>query len=135
MQHRASQVHVVCGEFADGARLLIEVLRAIDAGVPTPRLFGQILTSVQAPSSLATALSEQGDFAAAIRAGARALAEAEREEHRYSQAVALAVRGGVYLRQGEFEAAQPLLERALELSRELELSLTLPGVTVHLGLV
>jgi len=134
MQHRAVPVHIARGEFTDATRLLTDVIRAVDSGGSSPRLFGQILTSVMARSSLAAALSEQGDFASASRAGERALAEAEREEHRYSQAVALSSSGAVHLRKGDFEEAQRLLERALELSRELELSLTLPGVTANLGL-
>ncbi|HEU4371555.1 MAG TPA: adenylate/guanylate cyclase domain-containing protein [Methylomirabilota bacterium] len=135
MQQRATQVHFLRGEFADGTRLLTDVVRVVESGGPAPRWFGQILTSVQARTSLASALGEQGDFTAASRAAEHALAEAERQEHRYSEAVALTARGGVYVRQGEFEAAQPFLERGLELSRELELSLTLAGVAAFLGLV
>src|SRR4029453_9374570 len=98
MRGRTAQVHFNRGEFGQARTLLADVLRATDGGGPFPRFFGQILTSVHARSSLAACLSEQGDFVSAIQASTRGLAEAEREEHRYSQAVAQGSGGVVYVR-------------------------------------
>ncbi len=134
MRGRTAQVHLGRGEFDRARPLLVDVLRATDGGGPVPRFFGQILTSVQVRGSLALCLSEQGDFAAAIQVSNRGLAEAAREEHRYSQAVAHGSGGVVYVRKGDFGEAVPLLETALELSRSLDLWLTRASATAHLGL-
>ena len=107
---------------------------AVGSGGPASRFFGQILTSVQAYSYLAWCLGEQGDFAAAIDAARRGLAEAEREEHRYSQAIVGGLGDLVYLRKGDLEAARCLLEPAVELVRTLELSLIRSLPLANLGL-
>src|SRR5262245_41206724 len=133
MRWRTAQIHLSRGEFDQARPLLADVLRAADGG-PSPRLFGQVLTSVQARSSLAICLSEQGDFVSAIQSSNGARAEAERKEHRYSQAVAETSGGVIRVRKGDFDEAVLLLEPALELSRSLELWLTRAAVTAHLGL-
>ena len=134
MRLRSAQIHLYRGEFAEATPLVADVLRAAGGGGPAPRFFGQILTSVQAHGYLAWCLSEQGEFASAIDAAKRGLAEAEREEHRYSQAVVRGLGGLVYLRQGDHEEARRLLEPAVELVRSLELSLIRSGTIANLGL-
>ena len=131
---RSAQVYIYQGEFAKATPLVADVLRAAGGGGPASRFFGQILTSVQAHGYLALCLGEQGDFASAADAAARGLAEAEREEHRYSQAVVRGLGGLVYLRKGALEEARCLLEPAVELVRKFELSLIRSGTIANLGL-
>jgi class 3 adenylate cyclase/tetratricopeptide (TPR) repeat protein len=131
---RSAQIYIYRGEFATATPLVADVLRAVGSGGPASRFFGQILTSAQAYGYLAWCLGEQGDFAAAIDAAQRGLAEAEREEHRYSQAIVGGLGGLVYLRKGDFEAARCLLEPAVELVRTLELSLIRSLTLANLGL-
>jgi class 3 adenylate cyclase/tetratricopeptide (TPR) repeat protein len=134
MRLRSAQIYIYRGEFAEATPLVADVLRAAGGGGPASRFFGQILTSVQARGYLAWCLSEQGVFASAIDAAKRGLAEAEREEHRYSQAVVRGLGGLVYLRKGDLDEAQRLLEPAVELVRSLELSLIRSGTIANLGL-
>jgi class 3 adenylate cyclase/tetratricopeptide (TPR) repeat protein len=131
---RSAQVYIYQGEFARATPLVADVLRAAGGGGPAPRFFGQMLTSVQAHGYLAQCLGELGDFASAIDAAKRGLAEAEREEHRYSQAVVRGLGGLVCLRKGDLEEARSLLEPAVELVRSLELSLIRSGTIANLGL-
>jgi len=131
---RLGQIYLYRGEFARATPLVADVLRAAGTGGTASRFFGQILTSVQAHGYLAWCLGEQGDFASAIDTAMRGLAEAEREEHRYSQAVVGNLGGLVYLRKGDLEEARRLLEPAVELVRSLELSLILSGTIANLGL-
>jgi tetratricopeptide (TPR) repeat protein len=134
MALRSAQIYIYRGEFAEATAPVTDVLRAAGGGGPAPRFFGQILTSVQAHAYLAWCLGEQGEFAPAIDAAKRGLAEAEREEHRYSQAVVRGLGGLVYLRKGDLEEARGLLEPAVELVRNLELSLIRSGTIASLGL-
>jgi len=134
MRLRLAQIYLYRGEFAKATPLVADVLRAAGKGGAAPRFYGQILTSVQAHSYLAWCLGEQGDFASAIDAAKRGLAEAEREEHRYSQAVVGGLGGLVYLRKGDLEEARLFLEPAMELVRSLELSLIRSGTIANLGL-
>jgi tetratricopeptide (TPR) repeat protein len=134
MELRSAQTYIYRGEFAEATPLVAGVLRAAGGGGPAPRFFGQILTSVQAHGYLAWCLGEQGEFASAIDAAKRGLAEAEREEHRYSQAVVRGLGGLVHLRKGDLEEARRWLEPAVELVRTLELSLIRSGTIANLGL-
>ena len=134
MRLRSAQIYHARGEFAEAMPLVAGVLRAADGGGPSPRFFGQILTKIQAHNYLTLCLSEQGDFASAIDVAKRGLAEAEGEEHRYSQAVVRSSGGLVYLRKGDLEEARRLLEPAVELARSLELWLIRLGTTASLGL-
>ena len=134
MRLRSAQIYIYRGEFAEATPLVAGVLRAAGGGGPAPRFFGQILTSVQAHGYLAWCLGEQGEFASAIDAAKGGLAEAEREEHRYSQAVVRGLGGLVYLRKGDLEEARGLLDPAVELVRSLELSLIRSGTIANLGL-
>jgi tetratricopeptide (TPR) repeat protein len=131
---RLAQIYLYRSEFAKATPLVADVLRAAERDGAAPRFFGQILTSVQAHGYLAWSLGEQGDFASAIDAAKRGLAEAEREEHRYSQAVVGLLGGLVYLRKGDLEEARRLLEPAVELVRSLDLSLIRSMTIANLGL-
>ncbi len=134
MELRSAQTYIYRGEFAEATPLVANVLRAAGDGGPASRFFGQILTSVQAHGYLAWCLGEQGEFVLAIDVAKRGLAEAEREEHRYSQAVVGALGGLVHLRKGDLEEARCWLEPAVELARSLELSLIRSGAIANLGL-
>jgi class 3 adenylate cyclase/tetratricopeptide (TPR) repeat protein len=134
MALRSAQTYIYRGEFAEATAPVADVLRAVGGGGSAPRFFGQILTSVQAHGYLAWCLGEQGQFASAIDAAKRGLAEAEREEHRYSEAVVRGLGGLVYLRKGDLEEARRLLEPAVELVRNLELSLIRSPTIANLGL-
>jgi class 3 adenylate cyclase/tetratricopeptide (TPR) repeat protein len=131
---RSAQIYIYRGEFAAATPLVADVIRAVGSGGTASRFFGQILTSAQAHGYLAMCLCEQGDFAAAIDASQRGLADAEREEHRYSQAIIGGLGGLVYLRKGDLEEARCLLEPAVELVRTLELSLIRSLTLTNLGL-
>jgi tetratricopeptide (TPR) repeat protein len=102
-------------EFLNRAVSLIEPGNEYDplgqAGVP----------SVRARGHLAWTLAEMGDFHSAQDVAAEALRLANTSGHAYSVCHACLGLGGTRLRQGEFEAAIPILTRGLTTSDQVPL--------------
>jgi len=89
--------------------------------------------SVLSGSYLAWTLAEQGDFVNGLRHGQEAVRVAEATDHRYSLILASWRLACLYDVKGEISNAIPLLERALGLCRDSDLTLLAPYVTWSLG--
>ena len=82
---------------------------------------------------LTRSLGEVGRFAEGIACGQEAMRLAERNTTAFGLATALAGLGFLYLRKAEPEAAIPLLERGLEVSRTYSVNNWLPTIGASLG--
>jgi class 3 adenylate cyclase/tetratricopeptide (TPR) repeat protein len=106
-------------------------------------LLGNAMTSAQFPMAglpavfcraiLALALTDLGHFTDATAVGEESLRLSELANHPYSMVFALLAGGGVHVRKGDFGAAIPLLERALELCEQTHLAFWFPFVGSGLG--
>jgi class 3 adenylate cyclase/tetratricopeptide (TPR) repeat protein len=94
---------------------------------------GPAVLSVVSRRWLVQALAETGAFAEGITSGEEAIRIAEATDHPYSLANACRGYGYLYVRQGYFQKAIPLLERSLELCRVWELRQIVAGLTLELG--
>jgi tetratricopeptide (TPR) repeat protein len=88
---------------------------------------------VLSASYLAWTLAEQGDFVNGLRHGQEAVHVADVTDHRYSLILASWRLACLYDVKGEIQNAIPLLERALDLCRDSDLTLLAPYVTWSLG--
>jgi tetratricopeptide (TPR) repeat protein len=91
------------------------------------------LASVVSRSFLAWALSECGGFAEGRAATEEGVQIAEAANHPYSRVVAYMAVGFRALRQGDFQRAIPVLERALDLAQRAHIRLLFPPVAATLG--
>ena len=91
------------------------------------------LPSVHSRTCLVWSLAELGDFAEASTRAEEGVAIAEAMDQPLSRTVAYAGRGVVWLRQGQYERAIGVLERALALTREWSIPLWFPRVASALG--
>jgi tetratricopeptide (TPR) repeat protein len=89
------------------------------------------LPSIRARSHLAWTLAELGEFGAARRIATEGMQLADASQHPYSLAHACLGLGGTRLRQGEFEAAIPILARGLQVSEQVPL--LRPPIAADLG--
>jgi tetratricopeptide (TPR) repeat protein len=98
--------------------------------------FGQILLpAVQSRAWLGMCHAELGTFAEGRVSGEEGLRIAEAVGHRASLIFAYWGAGLPYLHQGDLPQALPLLERALGICQDADLSLVFPWVASSLGLV
>jgi tetratricopeptide (TPR) repeat protein len=91
------------------------------------------LPSVLSGSYLAWTLAEQGDFVKGLSHGQEAVRVAEATDHRYSLVLASWRLACLYDVRGETQSATVLLERAMGLCRDSDLTLLEPYVTSSLG--
>ena len=89
--------------------------------------------SVLSGSYLAWTLAEQGDFVNGLLHGQEAVRVADATDHRYSLILASWRLACLYDVKGEIQSTTPLLERALGLCRESDLTLLAPYMTWSLG--
>jgi class 3 adenylate cyclase/tetratricopeptide (TPR) repeat protein len=107
------EIHRTLGDYRKARSSLLRVLELIGPGDEQDRL-GQVgLPSVRARSHLGWTLAELGDFPGAYAAAEEGLRLADASGHAYSIAHGCLGLGGVRLRQGEFQAAIPILTRGL----------------------
>ena len=117
----AGEIHRALGDFHKARSYLMRAVELVDAN-DAQSLQGQVgLPSVRARSHLAWTLAELGDFAGAYRAAEEGLRLADAAKHRYSVAHACLGLGGTRVRQGEFLAAIPILQRGLTASEQVPL--------------
>jgi len=89
--------------------------------------------SVLSGSYLAWTLAEQGDFGNGLIHGQEAVRVADATDHRYSLILACWRLACFYDVKGEIQSTMPLLERALGLCRDSDLTLLAPYMTWSLG--
>jgi class 3 adenylate cyclase/tetratricopeptide (TPR) repeat protein len=130
--------HLSVGEISrtlgDYTKARSSLLRALELIGPADEqeLLGQVgLPSVRARSHLAWTLAELGDFPAAHAAAEEGLRLATASGHSYSITHASLGLGGVRLRQGEFQAAIPILAHGLVASQRVPL--LRPPIAADLG--
>jgi class 3 adenylate cyclase/tetratricopeptide (TPR) repeat protein len=91
------------------------------------------LASVVSRSFLAFSLAECGAFTEGRAAAEEGVRIAEAADHPYSRVVAYMAVGFRALRQGDFQQAIPVLERALDLAQGVYLRLLVPRVAALMG--
>jgi class 3 adenylate cyclase/tetratricopeptide (TPR) repeat protein len=107
------EIYRTLGDYRRARTYLERVLELIGPEDQQQRL-GQVgLPSVRARSHLAWTLAELGDFTGARATAEEAVRLADTSGHSYSIAHACLALGGTRLRQGEFQAAIPILMRGL----------------------
>jgi tetratricopeptide (TPR) repeat protein len=109
------------GNYPKAREFLTRAIDLIEPGNQYDVLGQAGLPSVRARSHLAWTSAEMGDFSAAQKRAAEALQLANESAHAYSMCHACLGLGGTRLRQGEFEAAIPILARGLTISEQVPL--------------
>ena len=128
----AGEIHRTLGNYDHARDFLSRVIRMIEPG-NAQRGHGQVgLPSVRARSHLAWTLAELGDFDRARNVAEEGIRIADASGHTYSVCHACLGLGGTRIRQGEFEAAVPVLGRGLALTDRVPL--LRPPIAADLGL-
>ncbi|HWZ70370.1 MAG TPA: adenylate/guanylate cyclase domain-containing protein [Casimicrobiaceae bacterium] len=125
------EIYRTLGDYRKARTSLTRALELIGPGAQQDRL-GQVgLPSVRARSHLAWTLAELGDFPAAHAAAEEGMRLADASGHSYTLSHGCLGLGGVHLRQGEFQAAIPILARGLAASDRVPL--LRPPIAADLG--
>ena len=125
------EIHRTLGDYRKARSFLERVIELIGPGDEQDRL-GQVgLPSVRARSHLAWTLAELGDFPGAHAAAEEGIRLADASGHSYSVSHGCLGLGGVRLRQGQFQAAIPILARGLAVSERVPL--LRPPIAADLG--
>jgi len=103
------------------------------ADAAEPYRLGATSTLVVSAAWLVLPLAERGAFADGLEHGRAALRLAEAGQDPYGIVTAAYCLAYLHCLKGELDAARPLLERALAISREREFAVWLPQVTGVLG--
>jgi DNA-binding SARP family transcriptional activator len=119
-------------EYRDAEAAYGENVRML-AGARAQYRLGASSTLVMSAAWLVLPLAERGAFAEGLEHGRVALRLAEAAQDPYGIVTAAYCLGYLHCLKGELDAAQPLLERALAISREREFAVWLPQVTGVLG--
>jgi predicted ATPase/class 3 adenylate cyclase len=128
----AGEIQRTLGNYRKASEHLSRVVALIDSR-DAQRLQGQVgLPAVRARSHLAWALAELGDFDHARRIAEEGLHIADASSHAYSISHACLGLGGTRVRQGEFQAAIPILARGLAVTERIPL--LQPPIAADLGL-
>jgi len=128
----AGEIHRTLGNYDHARDFLTRVIRMIEPS-NAQRGHGQVgLPSVRARSHLAWTLAELGDFERARNVAEEGIRLADASGHTYSVCHACLGLGGTRIRQGEFEAAVPILRRGLALTDRVPL--LRPPIAADLGL-
>jgi tetratricopeptide (TPR) repeat protein len=109
------------GDYPKARDLFRQALDHIEPEAELDRMGHVGLPAVRVRSHLAWTLAELGDFAAARESAEEGLRIADRTNHPYDLAHACLGLGGVRVRQGEFEAAVPVLARGLAFTEQVPL--------------
>ncbi|HYS15346.1 MAG TPA: sigma 54-interacting transcriptional regulator [Candidatus Binatia bacterium] len=127
------QTYYVLGDYRRAAGFLTRNVEFL-ADQLAREFFGHgQLPSVHSRTCLVWCLAELGDFQDGVRHGREGVAIAEAVDHPFTLATAYAGLGSLFIRQGNLEAAIPILERGLDLCRTWNLSLWFPRIASALG--
>jgi transcriptional regulator with AAA-type ATPase domain/tetratricopeptide (TPR) repeat protein len=129
-----AQTYYVLGSYRRAAALLDWNIESLGGELERQSLGFAQLPSVHSRTALVWCLAELGEFAEGIRRGLEGVRIAEAVDHPYTLVTAYAGIGSLQVRMGDFDAAIPTLERALDLCRSWHLSLWMPPVTSALGI-
>jgi hypothetical protein len=128
----AGEIQRTLGNYRKASEHLSRVVSLIEPH-DAHRLQGQVgLLAVRARSHLAWSLAELGDFDRARMVAEEGLHIADASEHAYSVSHACLGLGGTRVRQGEFQAAIPILVRGLAVTEHTPL--LRPPIAADLGL-
>jgi DNA-binding winged helix-turn-helix (wHTH) protein/tetratricopeptide (TPR) repeat protein len=127
-----SYAYYFLGAYSAAVTLLTEALDSLGALPPRAHL-GAALPAVVLRHSLVQSLTELGQFDDGLSYGQEAVRIAERAGHSFSLYQACRSLARLYLGQGTFDRAIPLLERALALCHEADLPYGVPGTVFRLG--
>jgi DNA-binding winged helix-turn-helix (wHTH) protein/tetratricopeptide (TPR) repeat protein len=129
-----SYAYSFLGAYSAAVALLTEALGCLEALPPQARL-GAALPAVVLRHSLASCLTQMGQFDEGIRYGEEAISIAELAGHSFSLYQAYRSLARLHLCQGTFDRAIPLLERTLALCHEADIPYGVPGTVFRLGWV
>ncbi len=123
------------GRYREAADYAAKNVAALTGAVSRETFGLPYIAAVHSRTWLVLSLAELGDFAGAIVRGEEALRMAEAADQPFSMASARAGLGWLYLRKGDPARARPVLERALELSRDWNIRLFVAQIAATLGSV
>jgi class 3 adenylate cyclase/tetratricopeptide (TPR) repeat protein len=127
----AGEIYRTLGDYPKARALLRRAVELLGPSLEHDPL-GQVgLPAVRARSHLAWTLAELGEFDEARKVAAEGLRVANESLHPYSVCHACLGLGGTRLRQGEFDAAIPILARGLAVSEHVPL--LRPPIAADLG--
>ena len=121
------------GDYQAATDLFREVTESLKGDLSRERFGQALLPSVFARGYLTHSLAERGAFDESIAEAQEGLRIAEAADHPYSVSQAYRALGYVHVVKGEFDQAVPLLERALAMSRDWNISLLSPSCMGFLG--
>jgi class 3 adenylate cyclase/tetratricopeptide (TPR) repeat protein len=126
--------YLTVGDFRRAVDVLRRTIAALEGPLARERFGHASPPAVASRAYLVWALTELGDFGAAIVPAEEALRIADAADRPFLQLLASFALGFVHLRRGEFARAIPVLERALEICRVSNLrALAFHGVAAFLG--
>jgi class 3 adenylate cyclase/tetratricopeptide (TPR) repeat protein len=134
MNFRLGQVYHAIGEYRRAMDLLRRNVEALTGDLLWMRFSLAGIASVFARAWLGLCLAEVGEFGEGITLGEEGIRVAETAEQPFSMNGAYYSVGVLYLQQGKFYQAIPVLERNLALCQEANIPLFLPSVASALGL-
>jgi class 3 adenylate cyclase/tetratricopeptide (TPR) repeat protein len=129
------QIYYVLGDYGRAAEFFRRNVDGLVGKAARERFGLPQLPSVHSRTCLVWALAERGDFAEGVRVSDHALAIADSMEDPLNAVVACSGAGVLRWRRGEWPAAISVLERAMRLIRDANISLWLPRVGSTLGSV
>jgi len=127
------QTYHALGDYRRAAGFLSRNIDMLDGDLALQSYGFAQFPSVHSRTSLVWCLTELGEFEDGARIGRDGLRIAEAVDHPFTLATADAGIGSLYVRQGNFEAGIPILERGLDLCRTWKLSLWFPPIASALG--
>jgi DNA-binding winged helix-turn-helix (wHTH) protein/tetratricopeptide (TPR) repeat protein len=127
-----SYAYYSSGAYAAAVTLLTAALDSLGDLPPGARL-GAALPAVVLRHSMVQCLTELGQFDDGLHYGQEAVRIAEQAGHTFSLYQAYRSLARLYLGQGAFDRAIPILERALALCQEADLPYGIPGTVFRLG--
>jgi class 3 adenylate cyclase/tetratricopeptide (TPR) repeat protein len=132
--YRLGQSYHALGEYRTAIDLLEQSLPFTDEKFERNRVDLTVIPAVVSRYWLVIALSEWGDFVAAMSHAKRALEIAEHAEHPLSEVLGWLAVGSVLLRKGEFEGAVGDMERAMALCDRWSMRVWRPRVASSLSI-
>jgi class 3 adenylate cyclase/tetratricopeptide (TPR) repeat protein len=121
------------GDYRRAIEVLEKGIESLREGVVYERQGIPGILSVCCRTWLVQCFVERGEFASGIARGEEAVQIAESFNHPFSLAQAYFSLGFLYLRQGVFGRAIPLLERGIEVCRVWDIRIWLPRMAAALG--
>jgi tetratricopeptide (TPR) repeat protein len=127
------RVYQAQGDYHRAIDCLSQTVASLEGALRYERFGVPILPAVNARAALAECHAEFGTFAEGRAIGEEGLRIAEAVDHPGSLMFASWGIGLLALRQGDLRRALPLLERAMGICQDVDLSLWFPSVAVTLG--